>query len=201
MDYRVNEADFIRGSSHYEELPYLELPEIAFVGRSNAGKSTLINRLTNRKSLARTSSTPGRTQEINLFQVSVSYAKAKKRPFILADLPGFGFSKFAKSKREVLGELTVHYLAERENLAAVCLLNDSRRDPGRDDFAVRDFTFNAGRPVIIVVTKADKLSKRELEKNLKSLSKAYGLEVPDLIVTGEKMSVSPLWSRIYTVLP
>jgi GTP-binding protein len=179
-------ARFVAGASSLASLPETDLPEIAFVGRSNVGKSTLINRITGSKSLARTSSTPGRTQELNFFEAKLRLESSAMN-FHLVDLPGFGYAKFSKKQRQYLSRLTVEYLSEREQLQAVCLLNDCRRTPGDDEIAIRNLAYDFDLHLLVVATKFDKLKQKEQKKCLINLAQAYGLEVPDLVVEGEKL--------------
>lgn len=197
-EFRVKEVAFLRGSPNLHQLGVSELPEIALIGRSNAGKSSLINRLTNRKGLARTSSTPGRTQEINLFSLSILTPEDTAMPLVLADLPGFGFSKFAQSKRAEMSRLIVDYIQEREALKTVCILSDCRRIPGEDERAVQKLAFAADRSVMVILTKCDKLSKNELKKQSALVAKAYHLEASDILFTGTGFPPSAVWQRILT---
>lgn len=189
----IKNAEFLGGAAALESLPEQDLPEIAFIGRSNVGKSSLINRLTERKNLARTSATPGKTQEINLFEVTLREGNQK---FILTDLPGFGFAKFSKRKREYLSMITVRYIQERTQLAAICLLNDCRREPKEEELAVRDLVWNSEKTLIVVATKIDKVKKNDRIKTLSTLSKHYNLETEDIVSAGEKVSVAPILERI-----
>ncbi len=197
IDNIVKSADFIAAGSTLESLPEVEIPEIAFIGRSNVGKSTLINKLCSRKSLARTSSTPGRTQEINLFQTEL---KAEPSTVMLADLPGFGYAKFSKTKREYLSMLTVKYIEERKDLKVMCLLNDCRRMPERDELALRDLVWDCGRSLLVIATKVDKLKKNSRPKQLKILASAYGLEKEDLLLSEESLKPVFIWNRILPLL-
>lgn len=202
MPIKIKNVEFLGGAADYANLPTNDLPEVAFVGRSNVGKSTLINRLTNRKKLARTSSTPGRTTEINFFKVSliqVSDENEIERNFVLVDLPGFGYAKFAKEQRESLSKLTVNFIKKRQQLSTICLLNDGRREPEADELAIRDLTFAAEKHLLIVLTKIDKLNQKEKALYPKKIAEAYNLEINDLILAGEKTSPENLWQRIITL--
>ena len=200
MKIRIKSADFLGGAPSLSPLPPHPHREVMFIGRSNVGKSSFINRLTNRKGLARTSGTPGRTQEINLFPVVLKDQRDKEVSVVLADLPGFGYSKFAKNMREELSRLTVEYLTTRENLSIVCLLNDARRLPEADEHAIQELAFSSDRHLLICLTKCDKLSKNELSKQRAAIARAYGLEPNDLIITGEKIDVEPVWERLLSLL-
>lgn len=192
----MKDAEFVLGVADLIQLPDSERPEVALLGRSNVGKSTLLNRVTNRKTLARTSSTPGRTQQFNFFRVNYLGEDNQERAIHLVDLPGFGYSKFGRDQRESLSLMTVDYLREREQLKVVCLLNDCRRDPEEDELAVRRLAFESGAILIPVITKVDKLNRSEREKRIKALAEAYSMEADDLLLTGEKMDTSSFWQRI-----
>lgn len=200
MRVHVKDASFVLGATDPAAVPTIEMvPEIAVVGRSNVGKSSLINRMTGRTKLARTSGTPGQTQQLNLFLLRYAVDDAPERRLHLVDLPGFGYAKLSHDRREALGRLIVEYLRTREDLAAVCLLNDCRRDPDRDEFAIRDLAFEAGAHLVVVLTKSDKLGKNERRKRVEEVARAYGLEAEDLVLTGEKMDPTPLWQRLHAI--
>jgi GTP-binding protein len=197
---RVKDASFLRGAPTLEFLPDPTLPEVAVVGRSNVGKSTFINRITSRRSLARTSSTPGRTQELNFFNVRYEVEDSDDRNLFLVDLPGFGFAKLSKGRREELAKITVDYLSSRPSLHVVCLLNDCRRDPGSDEFAIRNIAGESGAFLVVVVTKIDKLTRSEQKSRLSEIGACYGLEPGDLIPTGEGVAPFLFWQRIESIL-
>jgi GTP-binding protein len=193
--YEVIQADFETGAHNLGQMPQTGLPEVAFVGRSNVGKSSLINRVTARKSLARTSGTPGRTQEINFFRIQLRTESVRAECYCV-DLPGFGYGKFSKGKRQAMSRLTVEYVAKRADLTLLCLLNDSKRLPEKDELALRDLAYERGIPVLVVVTKVDRLNQKERQQQLIAIAKAFSLEVADLAVTGEKTPATQLWERI-----
>ena len=195
----VKRADFIGAAASSGRLPPEEAPEVAVVGRSNVGKSTLINRLTGRRKLARTSATPGRTQELNFFRVTLALGE-RELQLVLVDLPGFGFARVSKGKREALGRLTVDYLSSRGALCAVCLLNDCRRMPERDELAVRNLVSQREKRLLVVLTTADKLNQSERAKHPRAVAEAYGLAPQDVICTGERINPAPLWERIALLL-
>src|SRR5688500_2374134 len=142
--------------------PQNELPEVAFAGRSNVGKSSLLNRLVRRKAFARVSRTPGRTREINFFQVNGR--------FVLADLPGYGYARISKERRAEWRPLIEAYLRRSANLRGVVQLIDVRRDPTDDDLQMLDFLSELGTPTIIAVTKVDKLSTAEGVARVRALT-------------------------------
>ena len=152
----VKQADFIKSAAKPKDYPPPELPEVAFVGRSNVGKSSLINVLANRKALVRTSSTPGRTQLINFFDINSILT--------LVDLPGYGYAKAPPDVRKQWGAMIETYLSKRENLKAVVLILDIRRTPSDGDLDMLRLLGAYSIQQIIVLTKCDKLSRNERTK-------------------------------------
>lgn len=163
----VHSASFITSAPALASCPPSEWPEIAFAGRSNVGKSSLINCLLNRKGLVRTSSTPGRTQLLNYFAIN--------EELYFVDLPGYGFARAPRSVREKWQPMVHGYLQGRETLRAVVWLLDVRRDPSREDLEFLDWLEESEIPTIPVVTKVDKVSKNELGRSLAKISSATGL--------------------------
>jgi GTP-binding protein len=161
--------------------PPSELPEIAFAGRSNVGKSSLLNRLINRKKFARVSNTPGRTREVNFFKVNGR--------FVLVDLPGYGYARISKEKRAEWKPLIESYLRGSPQLRGIVHLLDVRHDPTEDDRQMLDFLGELGVPTVIVLTKIDKLRPSERKQRLPSLAASLGLDddqmIPFSAVTGE----------------
>ena len=145
----------------YEQYPPKDLPEIALVGRSNVGKSSLINCITNRKNLARTSSTPGKTATINFYEIGGK--------FRIVDLPGYGYAKVSKQEREKWAAMIENYLAKRENLVQVIQLVDARHKPTADDKTMFDWIKSYNYEPFVVATKLDKLKKSQIEANLTSI--------------------------------
>lgn len=156
------------GASGWRPEP--TLPEIAFAGRSNVGKSSLLNALVRRKAFARVSRTPGRTREINFFSVN--------NQFVLADLPGYGYARISKEKKADWKPLIEGYLKKTPVLAGVVLLLDIRRDPSEDDMAMLDFLAEVELPTIVALTKVDKLTKTGAIERAEALRKSLRLE-PD----------------------
>lgn len=188
----VKEATFLAGAPHHSQLPEWQEREVAVVGRSNVGKSTFINKLTGVKHLARASSTPGRTTELNCFRIRLSQGK----PFTLVDLPGFGYAKLAKTARAVLSDNIATYLQQREQLRMLLLLNDIRRDPEDDELGVRDLAVLRDLHVRIVLTKVDKLTRSELSKLTTLRAEQFGVEPSDLFLSGTDRPVHTLWKDI-----
>ena len=153
--------------------PPAELPEVAFAGRSNVGKSSLLNRLVHRKGFARVSTTPGRTREIHFFKVNGT--------FVLADLPGYGYARISKARRAEWRPLIEGYLSESPQLRGVVQLLDVRHDPTGDDLVMLDFLARLGMPVIVVVTKVDKLSAAQAAERVAVLTTQLGLDPEQVI--------------------
>jgi len=161
--------------------PEAKLPEVAFAGRSNVGKSSLINKLVRNKKLARVSNTPGRTREINFFEVNGL--------FILADLPGYGYARVSKERKAAWRPLIEGYLRGSPALRGVVQLLDARRAPSEDDLHMLEFLARVGTPTIVVATKIDKLPRAERVARIADLSREAGMDADQVIpfsaVSGE----------------
>jgi len=153
--------------------PESTLPEIAFAGRSNVGKSSLLNRLVRRKAFARVSRTPGRTREINFFEVN--------QRFVLVDLPGYGYARISKERRAEWRPLIEGYLRQSPTLRGVVQLIDARREPSEDDLQLLDFLGEIGTPTIVAITKVDKLSSAAVTPRVRELTAALGLDEDQVI--------------------
>lgn len=187
----VNEATFIKSAVHPPDWPDTGgLPEIAVAGRSNVGKSSLINTLVNRHRLAKVSNTPGRTQLLNFFMVDDR--------FVLCDLPGYGYAKVPPHIKAQWGRMIERYLAERGPLKALLLLMDARRTPGDWERDLITWISHHGRAVLPVVTKIDKLPVSKRKPALAGIAKSMGLPPKMLVawsaVTGD--GLEPLWNRV-----
>lgn len=166
MDYI--DAKFLTTAVRPDQYPDTLVPEIAFVGRSNVGKSSLINCLTNRTKLARTSSSPGKTSTINFYEISGRYR--------LVDLPGYGYAKVSKSEQQSWGKMIESYLKDRYNLVQVIQLVDARHKPTADDCTMIDWIRSFGYAPIVIATKLDKLKKSQVESNLTEIYSTLGLD-------------------------
>ena len=155
---KITEAIFLQSNTDYEKCPKPDKPEYAFIGRSNVGKSSLINALVQKKNLAKTSQTPGKTQLINHFQID--------KKWYLVDLPGYGYAKVSKTDREKFEKMIHEYLENRENLIYTFVLVDIRHEPQKLDMDFMNNLGEQGIPFCIVFTKADKLSQTAVNKSL-----------------------------------
>lgn len=153
-------------STDYKKCPQVDIPEYAFIGRSNVGKSSLINYLTSLKGLAKTSDKPGKTQLINHFIINETEA-----PWYLVDLPGFGFASVSKSKKEEWNKFLTEYILKRKNLLCLFVLIDSRLEPQEIDIQFMEWLANNEIPFVMVFTKTDKLTARQLMKNISTYNK------------------------------
>ena len=156
------------------KIPDNQLPEIAFAGKSNVGKSSLINGLMNRKSLARTSSQPRKTQTINFYNINDA--------MYLVDLPGYGYAKVSESERAKWGKMIENYLHTSKQLKAVFLLIDIRHTPGANDKTMYDWIVYQGYQPIIIATKLDKLKRSQVQKALKEVRSGLGLKGTDIVI-------------------
>jgi GTP-binding protein len=194
----INTAEYIGSWQKNADMPHTELPEFAFIGRSNVGKSSLINMLTQRNGLAKTSSTPGKTQSINLFLLN------KQIQFV--DLPGYGYAKVSKDQREVFGKMIKYYLRDRVNLFCLFVLVDLRIKPQAIDLSFINECGENGIPMALIGTKADKLKASELAENKAAIEQAL-LEVweelpPFFISSSEtKAGRDDIWDFIKGTLP
>ena len=155
---KVTEAIFLQSNTEYEKCPKPDKPEYAFIGRSNVGKSSLINTIVQKKGLAKTSQTPGKTQLINHFLID--------QKWYLVDLPGYGYAKISKTEREKFEGMIHNYLSHRENLLCTFVLVDIRHEPQKIDMEFINRLGEEGIPFCLVFTKADKLSKTAVDKNV-----------------------------------
>ncbi len=165
MKLNYNKAEYIASYGRYSQIPAGERIEIAFAGHSNVGKSTLINKLFNRKNLARVSSVPGKTATINFYGLENIY---------FVDLPGYGYAKVAKSEKERWAGLIDGYLSSDRDIRLVFMLVDMRHAPTKDDLKMIDYLIDTEMPFVLVLTKADKLKKTEREKRIE----AFKSEIP-----------------------
>jgi GTP-binding protein len=187
---RTHRARFVAGAADPRQLPCERHPEIAFAGRSNVGKSSLLNRLVGQRGLARVSKTPGRTQQINFFQID--------ERLTLVDLPGYGFARVPASVQQQWKRLVETYLVQRKNLNAVVVIVDLRRGVEAEDAVLLDYLEAHGIPAILAATKADKLGYAERVRRARLLGEQMSEPVAALVVcsavTGE--GITRLWREI-----
>ena len=190
---KIISAEFLTGAVSCENYPDSLYPELAFVGRSNVGKSSLINSLLNRKKLVKTSQTPGKTQEINFFKIN--------NDFIFADLPGYGFAKVPQSVQKRWKKMIEDYLLRRETLLVVIFIIDLRRSPSPLDLNLQQWLESCGVEYLLVGTKTDKLSQSEVKKQVSKLNAVYFDGGEDRLLAYSSKSSrgrKELWSKITT---
>ncbi len=206
MNFKIIDSEFIAGYDDLSALPK-DLSHVIILGRANSGKSTLVNKLCQRKKLAKTSKTPGRTQEFNFFKITYEVEdnvdndndikkNLIRKSFYFVDLPGFGFSKFSKEKRSALSKNIVDYINSDFPISSILLLNDSRRTPQADEKAIQNLCFKNSRILQIILTKVDKLKKNDIKKQQKLISQCYNLESSDVLLSGENISFDTIWRQI-----
>ena len=186
----ISSAQFVKSAVTTSQYPPADLPEIAFTGRSNVGKSSLINALVNRKHLVKTSSTPGRTQLINFFIINEAFS--------FVDLPGFGYAKVPAAVRKSWGPMIETYLSTRETLRGVVFIMDIRRIPGMQELNFIEWLRYYTIPGILVLTKSDKLSKNKQITQRRAIADALGvpIEEPILFSAKSRMGKDDLWDAI-----
>lgn len=192
---KIVDAQFIISAVREDQFPKDGLPEIALIGRSNVGKSSLINTLIERKNLARTSSQPGKTQMLNYYRVRTS-----DHGLYFVDFPGYGYAKVSKKQREQWGKLAEQYLLKRKSLVCILQLVDLRHPPTADDRAMVEWLEYYDLPYCIVMTKADKVPRGKWDKHKKIAREAFNLqhERPYILFSSEtRMGREELWSHIY----
>ena len=187
---KITSAEFLKSVYPQDEYPPARYPEVAFAGRSNVGKSSLINTLVNRKGLARTSSSPGKTQSINFYLVN--------RSLCLVDLPGYGYAKVPQHMRKRWSPLIEDYCRNRKNLRGVVVIIDARIDPTPLDLSLIEWLRDLSMPALIVMTKADKLSKNKMAQAMRQTAEALSLD-PKQICTFSALTGDgkrQLWQKI-----
>ena len=190
----IRSAKFICSAVTPEQYPLDDLPEVAFAGRSNVGKSSLINKILNRKKLVRTSKTPGRTQLLNFFEINELWR--------FVDLPGYGYAKVPKEVQKRWRPMVENYLTTRVNLRGMVWLLDIRREVSKEDLTLWDWLRTKQLTVIVVITKADKLSKNKRNKQAASIAKSLGMKARELIqfsaTSGE--GKEEIWKELLRIL-
>jgi GTP-binding protein len=185
---KITSTEFIKSAFKEPDWPRDEIPEVAFLGRSNVGKSSLLNSLLGVRGLARASSTPGRTQSLNFFLINGN--------FRFVDLPGYGYARAPKAVRAEWGQAAAEYLAKREQLVLSIHIVDSRHEPSKQDLQLHEWLQHNHKPHIIVITKSDKLSRNELAKSADRAARIF--PDTDLITysSTKRQGREQLWSAI-----
>ena len=190
----IRSAKFVCSAVTPEQYPPDDLPEVAFAGRSNVGKSSLINKILNRKKLVRTSKTPGRTQLLNFFEINELWR--------FVDLPGYGYAKVPKEVQKRWRPMVENYLTTRVNLRGMVWLLDIRREVSKEDLTLWDWLRTEELTVIVVITKADKLSKNKRNKQAAAIAKSLGRKTRELIqfsaISGE--GKDEIWQELIRLL-
>ena len=181
-------AKFMTSATDVKQFPSASTPEVAFLGRSNVGKSSLMNSLLGVRGLARTSSTPGRTQALNFFLIN--------RKFRFVDLPGYGYARAPKAVKQKWSEAADDYLAKRQQLVLSIHIVDSRHEPTKHDLQLQDWLKHYQRSNLIVATKSDKLSNNELRRNIARLIQAFASTDPIIYSATSGRGREELWSAI-----
>ncbi|WP_411953569.1 ribosome biogenesis GTP-binding protein YihA/YsxC [Alkalibacillus sp. S2W] len=171
---KVNHAEIVISAASKAQYPEDEKPEIALSGRSNVGKSSFINKMIQRKNLARTSGKPGKTQTLNFYNINDA--------FYFVDVPGYGYAKVSKREREAWGRMMEEYFQTRETLKATVLIVDFRHPPTEDDLIMYDYLKYFDLPVIVIATKLDKVKKSQRDKHLKTVKEELELEPEDVVI-------------------
>lgn len=188
---KIKSSDIVISAVSPSQYPEDMLPEIAFVGRSNVGKSSTLNTLLGRKSLARVSSTPGKTRTINFFIIN--------KEFYLVDLPGYGYAKVSKSEKASWGKIMETYLSTRQNLQEVILLVDIRHEPTNDDKMMYDWIKHYGYGSIVIATKSDKISRSKYQKHIKIIRQKLQMSQEDKVLpisSLKKQGIKEVWDSI-----
>lgn len=188
---KVHNVEMIMSAVKPEQYPEEGYPEFALAGRSNVGKSSFINKMIGRKSLARTSSKPGKTQTLNFYKI--------EEQLFFVDVPGYGYAKVSKSEREAWGKMIERYLTGREQLRAVVQIVDLRHPPSADDRAMYDFLVHYNIPAIVIATKADKIPRGKWEKHKKVVRDHLDMRTGDplIVFSSEKgIGLEQAWKEI-----
>ena len=189
--YKVNKAEFMLCAAWKSQWPKNDLPEICMAGRSNVGKSSFINAITNRSKLAKVSSTPGKTRTLNFFNVNDELR--------LVDVPGYGYAKVSDKMKEQFADMIDTYLSERDTLKGLVLIVDYRHKPTKDDISMYQYAKYYDIPVIVVATKEDKLKRNELKKNEKLIKDTLEFDPNDYFVrfsSLDKKGIDEVWEVI-----
>src|SRR5438874_12435894 len=185
---KITSAEFLKSAFDEVDWPRDSIPEIAFLGRSNVGKSSLLNSLLGVRGLARTSSTPGRTQSVNFFLINDS--------FRFVDLPGYGYARAPKAVKAQWSAAAETYLAKREQLVLSIHIVDSRHEPSKQDLQLHEWLVHHRKPHLIVATKSDKLSKNQLRQNIDRIARIFQTDQLVAYSSTEKLGREVVWAAI-----
>lgn len=191
----VKEPKFEVSAVSPKQYPTNSLPEIVLAGKSNVGKSSFVNTMINRKALARTSSEPGKTRQINFYNID--------QKFYFVDLPGYGYSKMSKTEQDKVGKFIEEYLFSRKNIATILLLIDIRHNPGENDKLMYNYIVHTGLPFLIIATKADKIAITKVDDYLTNLRQCLNVPEDILILPASserKIYKDNIWTQIEKVL-
>jgi len=192
MKVNIHKAEFLLSAVKKEHYPVTSMPEVAFIGRSNVGKSSMINKILNRKNFARVSQKPGKTVTINFYNIDDK--------LMLVDLPGYGYAQASHGERKAMTGIIGDYLSERRQLMQVILLVDCRHKPSQDDKDMANAIKASGGQLVVFATKSDKLGKMALEKNMEMLIEELNLEDGDILIpfsTQNAEGAETFWDYIY----
>jgi GTP-binding protein len=198
---KVLGAERVASAATPEAAPRPGAPEIAFAGRSNVGKSSLLNRLAGRRDLAHTSATPGKTRLLHFYEVRYEHAR-RREALLFVDLPGYGWARVSRAERAGWRRLVEGYLEDRPSLRGVFVLIDVRRDPGPEEGELLAWLAERGIPALVVATKVDKLPLGRRQARLRALGEALGLGPEGVLATSvtKGLGLRELWSAIFEVL-
>ncbi|PBG77676.1 YihA family ribosome biogenesis GTP-binding protein [Clostridioides difficile] len=188
---KIRSSEITMSAVNKSQYPAEGIPEIALAGRSNVGKSSIINTLLNRRNFARTSQTPGKTRTINFYLIN--------NEFYFVDLPGYGYAKIAKSEKEKWGGIMERYLESRQELCSIFLLVDIRHEPTADDKLMYEWIKHFGYNCVVIATKADKISRGQYQKHISIIRKKLQMESSEKVITVsslKKTGVEELWEEI-----
>ncbi|MDI7817199.1 ribosome biogenesis GTP-binding protein YihA/YsxC [Clostridioides difficile] len=188
---KIRSSEITMSAVNKSQYPAEGIPEIALAGRSNVGKSSIINTLLNRRNFARTSQTPGKTRTINFYLIN--------NEFYFVDLPGYGYAKIAKSEKEKWGGIMERYLESRKELCSIFLLVDIRHEPTADDKLMYEWIKHFGYNCVIIATKADKISRGQYQKHISIIRKKLQMESSEKVIpvsSLKKTGVEELWEEI-----
>lgn len=201
MSFKILNAEFVTTATKPDEYPRHPLPEVAFVGRSNVGKSSMINALVQRRALVRVSHTPGRTKTLNFFDATLEH-RAKKKTIRLCDLPGYGFAKVSKAERAAWDTMINAYLTERHTLKVVVTIIDAEIGPTPDDLEMFDFLQDKPPRILVIATKLDRLNKAARKPALEKIRQKLELPANSLLgfSSHENLGRDEVWGTLLGIL-